>query len=290
MVEIAKKARVHKREVDDLIDIVDARDSYEQDMPKSVTVEEGRVRVEYGLWLAVKPFGDSELFTSFARLAAWGSPSEAKIASWVSQYGLPVRGVEIPAKPTMSEKQKARDMMSGPGWASWPIEEIRKEAQYAHDLFDLYLAIRAGDTAAIKDRLDTPESRLDREFGKEFDNSTTKWLLFPLRSTPPQERDALTLAAAQGALGEIITVLVSEVRLRTGAPRQQGLVPAWECPDLLSAMYLQFYFLVTRNKPIRYCESPACEQAFVASSQKKRFCNDTCRSNARHERHRTSKQ
>jgi predicted nucleic acid-binding Zn ribbon protein len=53
---------------------------------------------------------------------------------------------------------------------------------------------------------------------------------------------------------------------------------------LLSAIYLQFYLLVTDNKPMRHCENPACGMPIPITRKDKRFCNASCRSNARHYR------
>jgi hypothetical protein len=53
------------------------------------------------------------------------------------------------------------------------------------------------------------------------------------------------------------------------------------CPDLLSALYLQFYLLIRANKPMCYCDHPSCRTPFLATSNKRRFCSDTCRSGAR---------
>ena len=93
--------------------------------------------------------------------------------------------------------------------------------------------------------------------------------------------EMVTVLSAQSALGDILTSLVSNVRLRVGVQRGEGLVPSWHCPDLLSAIYLQSYLLVTKSKPIRFCESPACRQPFVPNSGKHIYCKDGCRSNAR---------
>ncbi len=93
--------------------------------------------------------------------------------------------------------------------------------------------------------------------------------------------EMVTVLSAQSALGDILTSLVSNVRLRVGVQRGEGLVPSWHCPDLLSAIYLQSYLLVTKSKPIRFCESPACRQPFVPNSGKHIYCKDGCRSTAR---------
>jgi hypothetical protein len=62
--------------------------------------------------------------------------------------------------------------------------------------------------------------------------------------------DMINLLAAQSALGEIVTRLIRPVHLRVGVQRAQGLVPSYECSDLPSAIYLQFY-------PARYQEQSA---------------------------------
>lgn len=61
-------------------------------------------------------------------------------------------------------------------------------------------------------------------------------------------RNMVTLLAAQSALGDITTSLVSEVELRVGVQRGQDLAPSYKCPDLLSANYLQFYYWLPRTK------------------------------------------
>jgi hypothetical protein len=97
--------------------------------------------------------------------------------------------------------------------------------------------------------------------------------------------DMINLLAAQSALGEIVTRLIRPVHLRVGVQRAQGLVPSYECSDLPSAIYLQFYLLVTKNKVPRFCENPACGELFFPTKSNQRHCpGDSCRSNARYHR------
>lgn len=58
--------------------------------------------------------------------------------------------------------------------------------------------------------------------------------------------------------------------------------PSWGCPDLLSALYLQFYLLITNSLPIRRCKNPACRMPIQVTRKNRKFCNSTCRSNKRH--------
>ncbi len=57
---------------------------------------------------------------------------------------------------------------------------------------------------------------------------------------------------------------------------------SWHCPDLISAIYLQLFLLATKNTPMRFCK--ACQTPIPAKPKNKRFCNATCRSNARNHR------
>jgi hypothetical protein len=95
----------------------------------------------------------------------------------------------------------------------------------------------------------------------------------------------VTLLAAQSAFGEIVADLVSHVQIRPGVQRGQGLVPSYKFPDLPSAIYLQFYCLITKNKAPRFCENPACGGLFFPTRSNQRHCpGDACRSNARYHR------
>jgi hypothetical protein len=61
-------------------------------------------------------------------------------------------------------------------------------------------------------------------------------------------------------------------------------VQSWSCPDLLSAIYLQFYVWMTGAWSMRYCENRNCGLPFPATRTDKRYCTDTCRSAARNHR------
>ena len=59
---------------------------------------------------------------------------------------------------------------------------------------------------------------------------------------------------------------------------------SWECSDLISADYLQFYLMMTNNLAMRRCENPGCGLPIPATRKNRKFCNPTCRSNMRHYR------
>jgi len=120
------------------------------------------------------------------------------------------------------------------------------EGQYVKHL-DLSVALRALQHV-VENRIADVRLSFDQNYFNE------KYLCFPPAVTSPP--------------------LKSDYRI----PR------SWDCPDLLSAMYLQFYLLITDFEPMRRCQNPACGLPFPATRKNKRFCNDTCRSNARNYR------
>jgi hypothetical protein len=302
-------ARVRKEELGDLVDVFESSYMLVQPRPEEVSIKNDRISVSYDARRTVRPLDHSDLFTSFAKLAAYGEPREAKIRRWVERFGLPVRG----SRPELEEGVPVGTV---PRYKpmSMEVHHFRKEAKYAHDLLDLYLVIRGREASAIKTKVRRMRSRVrsnygeasrvDREFLDQYRTNQHSLLAdsgdrryrsfrdaFPVSKAAPgiegirsRRREfvnAVTVLSAQSALGDILTSLVSNVELRVGVQRGEGLTSSWYCPDLLSAIYLKFYLLVTKSKPIRFCKSPACRQPFIPNSGKHIYCKDGCRSNAR---------
>jgi hypothetical protein len=309
---VVERARVRKKELGDLVDVFESSYMLVQPEPEEVGIENDRMRVSYDARRTVKPLNYSDFFTSFARLAAYGEPREAKIRRWVKRFGLPVRG----SRPELEEVEEAMPVGTVPRYKpmSMEVHHFREEAKYAHDLLDLYLVIRGREASAIRTMVRRmrsrvrsnygESSRVDREFLDQYrtnkhsilaDSGDRRYSSFreafpaskhPLGIEGTRARlrefvNAVTVLSAQSALGDILTSLVSPVELRAGVQRGEGLTSSWYCPDLLSAIYLQFYLLVTKSKPIRFCKSPACRQPFIPNSGKHIYCKDGCRSNAR---------
>jgi hypothetical protein len=186
------------------------------------------------------------------------------------------------------------------------VETFRAEVQRAHGLLTLYAEIKAMNREAIWTRVANSSSVVDRILAREFaPGGMHEGSLDSLRDDPNLPVDfthtlstQIDLHYARHALGKSLADAVSSVRLRPRVPEPhpfldhshwssdppRGLAQSWDCPDLLSAIYLQFYLLVTNNKPMRRCENAACGMPFPVTRKGKRFCNATCRSNARHYR------
>lgn len=326
-----KKVRIKKSELEELVDVFEGSYLFEQPRPAEVDIEDNRIHVRFDTVHRVAPLTQSDFFTSFAKLAAHGDPSKAKIKRWVGRFGLPLRGWRPePADVAPEDTKPDFKILYKPKYKakSMEVEAFRSKARYARDLLHLYSLVRGRDAPAIKDKVrkidstsEDERSELDMLFRKKYKDNMGSLILseagdnrldsygkplpvskrapdavtemagylgFPVDgdATPTMRSNLefvskITVLAAQSALGEIVTGLVSDVRLRVGIQRGQGLAPSYQCADLASAIYLQFYLLVTKNKAPRFCENPPCGELFFPTNSKQIYCNNSCRSNAR---------
>jgi len=247
------------------------------------------------------PFADPDLALSFARLGARGKPSPKGIEKWVSKYGLLFRQNErLPGDRILEDGRVNQKPLE--------VSEFTREVFRFGDLLRLYAEIRGGDVTAVTQRIREPHSTVDQElvayalpalsedypFGEHLDR-----FLVALNSLSLNR----VMALADRFLADQLSLSLAGVRLRAvpgfkvphGASREDqrslmmSLVKSpstsyrlgfsWHCPDLISAIYLQLFLLATKNTPMRFCE--ACQTPLPAKPKHKRFCNPTCRSNAR---------
>jgi len=251
------------------------------------------------------PLSDPNLFLSFARLGSHGEPSEKSILRWVNAQGL------LKGRDRLRESEFAGAIAFGPLLEPHErieqhpvsVHDFRKEVRSAYQMLRLYANVRGRDYAAIAEWFlaETPqtprapaqstmvERYLDR--WRNFEYDSVRWMLQQGITTRRREGEWLIGTAKSALLGSV-AYSVRNIRLTLTdlpAPGNQGPNPLFarrtmRCPDLLSAIYLQFYLMVTDNKPMRHCENPACGMPFPAKPKHKRHCSDSCRSNARNYR------
>lgn len=230
--------------------------------------ESGKVRYV----LPRSPLTDSGLFLSLARLCSRSTPSESGVVGWVEKHGVLLDEREAPEDPTQ---------------AAMKLETFRAEARRAHWLLNLYTDIRALDVAAITSRVSDPKSPLDERLREAFEEPREEGGTGVTLNS--DERDILWLGYL--ILTEVLEERLKKVHPDTAVrspeefdPKAPRFDAAWRCPDLLSALYLQFYWLITSHTPMRRCANPACDMPFPLTRKDKRVCNDSCRSNVRHYR------
>jgi hypothetical protein len=175
------------------------------------------------------------------------------------------------------------------------LEDFRTEVRFANQLLNLYADVRAQNLPAIRDRFtarpdyprlarQTPiDSYLENAWGSPLGGKDQVALAQKgIQSLPEYYGSAVNLLMSS------LSHAVRSVRLSLTdwdlLERPPTLSRMLTCPDLLSAMYLQFYLLVTNHKPMRRCENPACRLPFPVTRKDRYYCNATCRSNARNYR------
>ncbi len=246
------------------------------------------------------PFADGDLVLSFARLGARGEPSKKSIEKWASKYGLLRRkDTQLPGNQLLKDGRVNQEPMI--------VSEFVREVFRVRDLLSLYTQMRDRNYFAVMSRAREPGTATDRHLAD---------YVMPVLTDEYPERDRVlahweamdslaplhAIARTDQFLADKLSASLARVHLRVvpgfqlprefhegdrkAAMRRANLhyrpSYSWHCPDLLSAIYLQLSLLVTRSTPMRFCE--ACGTALPAKPKHKRFCNDTCRSNARYHR------
>lgn len=238
------------------------------------------------------PLSRSDLFLSFTRLGAQGDPDENRIKDWVSRNGLLTRKYETLDGAAILEDRMVNQQPI-------TLDAFREEVARARTLLILYTEIRHRDVQALVYRSQQPQTSVDRELASYLSSDAAPEKRMEILLGPPVPP---MLSVADKVLSDKVSASVSSVGLRAAPGFQPPIMTtdegmsshvktvlanyrigqAYNCPDLLSAMYLQFYFLITQNRPVRRCEM--CATPFPITRKDKRFCNATCRSNARNYR------
>lgn len=225
------------------------------------------------------PLEAPELFISFAKLASRGRPSDKSVLEWVHKYGL--------LKKAEDEEESSFVSINKPNQAPMPIEEFKDEAMQANSALHLHADLVEGDIGSLRNRLGKlreadkkwkPLSKIDKKLVEDW----------------AHEGDGDTRGSnlpwmAEVRLASFVTSRVEGVRLSLWGSGYWGStdgaykpLPTWECPDLLSAIYLQFYLLIADGLPMRRCVVPSCRMPFPLTRKDRQTCSDACRSNLRH--------
>lgn len=249
-----------------------------------------------GRWYFYTPLEDPDLLLSFVRLGARGNPTDSSILRWVSKYGLLLGKDNQRVVWPVDYEQLIENQ------APMTLERFRCEVRRARDLLDLYAELQARDIEAIEARAASPKTAIDKRLSEHVEGPRPRVAAEAYRRLSGRPGYEWYLWEATEILADELSTSALGIRLRAKVTDSiHGLVffdkdgeernfffnppyslgSTWHCPDLLSALYLQLYLLVTEHKPMRRCENPACAMTFPATRKDKRFCNSTCRSNAR---------
>jgi hypothetical protein len=184
------------------------------------------------------------------------------------------------------------EMKLGPGerrtlnQAPISLDDFRAEVSNAHSALGLYKVLRKRDVGELRARVEAARekkkeahvvfSEVDKGLAGIGDSVlTTPWTM------------TLVFRAAM-ILEMFVKQKVASVRLGFSDPVDRPVkapvytpVQSWTCPDLLSAVYLQFYLWMIKAWPMHICAYERCSMPFPATRKDKIYCTDTCRSAAR---------
>src|SRR5215212_7624523 len=259
-----KKIRLRNKALDSLIPF-DAENVFRRPSPDMCWIDDGRIKVVDHPLFDVCPLLDPNLFLSFVRLGArrggeYKHPSENRIKKWVEKYGLPMKNLPVRYRPETGFSLSVEQH-------SMPVEQFRREVHNAWDLWTIHKEVWSEDSEAITERVKTPRSRWDRELVEGFDSRDhrDRRKVARILYKPPS---TAIIGTAHAVLDEIATAQIADVR-----PRVLSEL-SWWCPDLPSALYLQFALLRMGDRPKRECRN--CGTLFPLTRKDRYYCDETC--------------
>jgi hypothetical protein len=240
-------------------------------------------------------FHTPHLFLDFARIAESKSPPD-ELAKWLRQYGLLGLSCDggaygVPHMPQVVSPPLCYSPEGGPGETRAAIWE---EVRTANEVLGLYEAVFNQDDGKLEDwhlrTYEDPEQRWLQTYTEETDSTRVDTLA------------GLALIRVQELVRERLMLFAyPDISLKgTGAVLQgtKGSVPSveqlalgWSPRNLLGAIYLQFYWLITSGKDLSRCKQCGRIISYAPPMPKwgeltprkprrdKEFCNRQCRQN-----------
>jgi hypothetical protein len=250
--------RARNKVLDGLIPL-DAEHVFRRAKPWSCRIKDGRIELEEWGFQNVIPLKDPTFFLSFVRLGArrggeYKEPSDARIRKWVKKFGLPAK--DLAKRGTREDP------------VSMSVEQFRREVREAWDLWTIHKEAWSEDAEALINRVKTPRSRRDHDLAVGLTLTEYKERLAVARAFREPLSTAV-IGTVHAVLDEIATEKIKYVR-----PRVYYSDLSWSCPDLLSALYLQFALLRMGDRPKRECKN--CGMLFPLTRDDKYHCDETC--------------
>jgi hypothetical protein len=233
------------------------------------------------------PFQDPDLFVSFTKLVARGKPSNASILNWVDTYGLlrKAKDGEQGRDENMDRALEIRELNQ----ADEPVETFVSEALQALSVLNLYTDLSSGSIDDLRRRIGVLRdkhkrwgllSNLDTYLVEEWDSEADEVGHSDTRGLGFMASVKLE-ATLMNKIENVRPTLYSDFGVQSTFGNYKP-TPSWECPDLISAIYLQLYLWIVEGLPMRRCAIPSCRTPFPMKRSDKQVCSETCRSNLRH--------
>jgi hypothetical protein len=237
------------------------------------------------------------LLLYLARIEESRDPRQA-LSQWIAQYGLLGFAHESDSRAPVEEISELvipptfYDAWGGPGET---LAAIWQEVYESNKALTLYEAVLNKDTDKLESLglwvVDPEVAELHRQYyqdemrKREMRKSDASWNDGLISSALSQVCEYVS------AVGVLAYPKISEAGGSNQLLAEDRLVPSWGVRNLLGAMYLQFYWLVTSHSELSRCKYcgriisyappiPTAENNKVRKPRKdKEFCDSRCRQN-----------
>lgn len=184
---------------------------------------------------------------------------------------------EMNLKPTVERRTLNQAPIS--------LDDFRAEVSNAYGALGLYKVLRKRDVGELRARVEAAREKKEAHVVLSEVDKGLAGIGDGVLTTP--WTNTLVFRAAM-YLEMFVKQKVASVRLdffdsidRPVKAPVYTPVQSLSCPDLLSAVYLQFYLWMIKAWPMRICAYEDCSMPFPATRKDKIYCTDTCRSAAR---------
>jgi hypothetical protein len=232
------------------------------------------------------------LFLDFARL--WERDVSKGLVDWMAKYGLLGLSPDSPQKPTTNRLREEwpPHRYKPAGGPEETLDAVMYEAERAHYALSWY------EAALSRDRQELEETLIPPEQSSEWKDDKRRYF----RERAKRKNISYIDALVDKALVTVMLLVQSSLNSHaypaiypTVDPAEQQLTPerltaSWGVRNLLGAMYLQFYWLLTSGGDLSRCKHcgdlillarPVLDKDVVSRKPRSdtQFCSSQCRHN-----------
>lgn len=263
-----------------------------------------RIRVEklgdYRVYCPVEYNRFADLFNSFTKIGRSERHFDKRILDWVESHGLLQRRYyerdRIKENPDLEfsgpyrlfvkdkelSKGKQEKMLNQ---ASISVDDFRTKVQEAQSAAQLYLYLYDRDFSALNSWIEQLEKqdRLPDQIEKLLKRGDTRY------SKTSESMSATEIMMITTGFEAFLTRQIAGVKVSLSSSHNSSRSPeynyaprrTYRCPDLLTAIWLQFYLAVTERHPLKRCANPSCFTLFFPNDGRQKYCDSGCRSTGR---------
>lgn len=262
-----------------------------------------KIRVEklgdYRAYCPVENDGSADLFNSFTKIGGNERLFDKRILDWVGRHGLlqreyyerdrikesPCLDYYGPYRLFVRDKRVSAGEQKMLNQASISVDDFRIKVQEAQSAVQLYRYLYTRDFSGLRNWIEQLRQQV------RLPNQVEEMLLrdrtgYPKTSEPMSATEVMMITTRFEAF---LTRQIAGVKVSLSSSHnssrslEYNYAPrrTYRCPDLLTAIWLQFYLAVTERHPLKHCANPSCFTLFFPNDGRQKYCGSGCRSTGR---------